>query len=367
MTEIQTDDPSLLEAGTRPVAEEIPLLEEKSRRSLLWLWLLLVIFAGLAAGAAWYLWQQLQESRALLATQIEQRSAQLQTMQQQMKLMQEALNSGQERIESLQSKQAYAQESIAKLYAAQRTAGDKEDWSLAEISYLLTIAQQRLALAHDSHSALAALREADKRLGESGDPRYLPLREQLVKDIQALRTIKQVDLNGMGLRLNHYIEQADQLPLLQGKQQAKANTATINSGKSDKPDTTNAGETVWREMKKLVTIRYNQGADSALLSPQQRSLLAQNLRLQLENARFFLFRLDTARFQQTLLTAGKWLQTYYDLHAAEVKIMWEDLENLRQQELAPPLPDLDAALTLLRHFEEADKPVMTKSEQENPQ
>jgi uroporphyrin-3 C-methyltransferase len=60
------------------------------------------------------------------------------------------------------------------------------EWKLAEIRYLVQMAQDRLQLMHDVATAQTALKTALGRLAELADPTLEPLRQQLQHDIQRL-------------------------------------------------------------------------------------------------------------------------------------------------------------------------------------
>ncbi|RRQ21865.1 hypothetical protein D6C00_07845 [Thiohalobacter thiocyanaticus] len=67
----------------------------------------------------------------------------------------------------------------------------QEAWVLAEAEYLLHVANQRLQLARDVDTALAALATADQRLQELANAAYLPVREQISRELGALRSVNE--------------------------------------------------------------------------------------------------------------------------------------------------------------------------------
>lgn len=60
------------------------------------------------------------------------------------------------------------------------------EWKLAEVRYLVQIAQDRIQLMHDSQTAETALVAALGRLAELADPSLEPLRQRLQHDIQKI-------------------------------------------------------------------------------------------------------------------------------------------------------------------------------------
>jgi uncharacterized protein HemX len=317
---------------------------KKKRRWLAWL-ILLLLLAG-SGGLSYFLWQQLEQARRVSEHQASGGEARIQALQAQLNRLSEASErlsqDARGQIQALQAHQQRLERNIADLYARGRKVGDRDEQSLTETAYLLRIAQQRLSLGHDPQAAQAALEAADERLKSSQDPRLLPIREQLLKDLAQLQAVAWPDVGGAALRLSHYAGQVDALPLLQGRQQPES-----ASPAPSRTDWDSLWAAVWGELKQLVVIRYNQGGGVELLAPEQRYFLAQNLRLKLESARFALLRHDSGEFQANLQQALAWLERYYDQNDGAVQAMRKALAEMRGMELAPALPDVSRALGLL--------------------
>ncbi len=94
------------------------------------------------------------------------------------------------------------------LEAGNRT---RTDWLLAEAEYLLRVANQRLMIEKDIRGALAALESGDEVLAESDDIGVYPVRQQLAKEILALKGIVDVDRTGLYLKLEAAIDSIHQL------------------------------------------------------------------------------------------------------------------------------------------------------------
>ncbi|MCP4695942.1 MAG: hypothetical protein GY862_03690 [Gammaproteobacteria bacterium] len=318
------------------------------------LFLFLLLMAGGGGWLSYHLWLQLQEGRQILADQTAQTGNNMLALQDELKKLQDEMqNSLLVQLLRLSEQQKKLESTVSVLYAKLRKAGDDDNWSIEEVSYLLSVAHQRLWLAGDVDAALAALEAADRRLSHIKDPGLFPVREQLAKDINHLRKIELPDIAGMSLRLADYANQVEKLPLLQGRRQAKPAAEEEPGTQSEVHGWRGFLSAVGKQIGQLAVIRYNRGADPGLLAPEQRYFLAQNLRLSLENARFALLRRDNRHFTDAVHAARDWLARYYDQRAPEVTVLAEDLARMQKISLTPALPDISKSLAALRKFAEA--------------
>jgi len=341
---------------------EPPTKPLKKKRGWLWLFFLLLLIAGGSSYFAYQLWLQLQNHQAQQTAQVQHSHAASNALQQEITDLKHNLQNLQnlqpqqlelqQHIKMLQAQQQSLQKAYTQLYNKLRRTGDEDDWSVAEVGYLLRIAQQRLSLGNDLSAALQALQAADQRLRNAG-ALFLPVREQLTKDIQQLQSLDAPDIEGMALRLAEYTQRTEKLPLLQGQRaeqplQQQIETAQIGTPRSY--HWRDIADTLWGEMSKLVVIRYNDNADTGLLSPSQREFLTDNLRVKLETARLLLLNRNTEQFRLEIKTLLLWLQRYYDLQNKSVNAMYSDLERMQKITLKPDLPDVSKSLAVLEQL-----------------
>jgi len=91
--------------------------------------------------------------------------------------------------EKLESARKELTEEITRL---QRQLGKtRGDWLIADAEYLLGAANERLELIGDVNTARQALEAADQRLRESGDAAVFKVREEIAKEIAALKMLPQ--------------------------------------------------------------------------------------------------------------------------------------------------------------------------------
>lgn len=228
----------------------------------------------------------------------------------------------------------------------QRIGRSGTQWIVAEAEYLLRIANHRLQLEGDVATALVALKTADERLHDSGDPVWTGVRERLASEMAELRAVQALDLAGQAAKLSGLISLVDDLqlphsgPVVAARSQeisAKAKEFTLDSVLQDG----------WEGFKSLMVIRHNERPLTAMLGPEQRFFLYQNLRLQLEAARLALLRRDQPLYASSLQRAREWTGEFFDLEQPVTKAMQTGIDELSGLELQAKLPDISGSLRAL--------------------
>src|ERR1043165_6355783 len=94
-----------------------------------------------------------------------------------------------------------------------RAKGPQRGWVKSEALFLLDAAQRSVAFDGDVPSAVAALESADGRLATLQDPALLTVRQQIGRELLALRAVPQPDLATVLLRLANAEEEAARIPI----------------------------------------------------------------------------------------------------------------------------------------------------------
>jgi len=222
-------------------------------------------------------------------------------------------------------------------------------WTLAEVEYLLRIANQRLQLQRDVKTAEQALRAADGRLQNLADPHYLSVRKQITHDLEALAVVPAVDTDGLSVTLTTALAGIDELPVAGTHYQPPKAVENPRV----KPDTTahtlkEFGQLVWASLSDLFRLREHDQPVRPMLPPEREYFLRENLRLQLAAARLALLRNDSVQYRSALQTAKRWLLAYFDPKSSAVQQLGKQLKALATVNIAPVLPDISASLHLLR-------------------
>jgi len=308
--------------------------------------LIFLIFIGGLTGGGYYLWNELQHTRVDLA-EVEN------NVQVQSGLTTGTIAAMEDAIRQLQQKQAEQSDALASLY--RDTQGNNEDWAIAEVEYLLIIAMHRLLLEGDVVTALAAMEAADLRLKGLGDPGLLPVRQQLVADMNQLRAVNHADIAGMAIYLAELVDLAADLPLnseviTKADAALSADENQIDDGQAAEPIWKKFPRLLWQEIKSLVVIKRSGEVRQALLLPGEEYFLTQNLRLELESARLAVLRADSGNLRASIVLIQSWLRQYFDTNDSAVINVMETLDQMQAIELQPALPDISSSVESLRAY-----------------
>jgi len=236
--------------------------------------------------------------------------------------------------------------SLQSLYSSQNS--QEVNFSIAEVEYLVEIANLKLKLESDINIAVVALEEASSRLVSMGDPALFSVRRQLTADINTLKSVPQVDIIGMSLTLSDLVSRLEQLPLTQN-----SITGEINASIDIDPDLS-AWERlltgVWKEFKSMFIITRTGDGISTSLLPNEKYFLYQNLRLQLESSRLAALKGDKNLLSDSLELAEKWLVDYFETNDAAVVNAIEIIKKLKEIDIDPVIPNVDATLEAIKTF-----------------
>jgi uroporphyrin-3 C-methyltransferase len=352
-------------------AAAAPLLPKASRWPVA-LAMLALLAVVILLGIGHFYWQGMQLRFAQLRQVIDQASSQQQVLgaqmqergrlfaEQQARLREqdELIRRQADTIASQQAKLAQEAERLARqedtvrqtLKNIQQSLGHSgQAWRAAEAAYLVELARQRLVLQRDAPTALAALQSAVQRLRETGEPRWLPIGERLAHDIERLQAVKTIDRAALSAKLVDLASHVDGLVL-----RVQSAAASIEAPAQAPADSAERSlDSLWQHglngLKSLVQIRRHDGLGGIMLPGEdQHYQVRQNLRLQLDSARFGLLRADPELYASSLDTAKVWLETFFKRDSAETQRYLKVLDQLRGAEVDPPLPDISATLQALR-------------------
>ncbi|MDT8385216.1 MAG: uroporphyrinogen-III C-methyltransferase [Gammaproteobacteria bacterium] len=336
-------------AATKPTetAKHQPAAKKRTDSHRSPLSLLAMLIALLAAGAAGYgLWllqiqvplgAQLVKTQAALQTQVAQLEQGLQLSRAELTKQTRAQQVVEDELQTLGTAMQDLSASLGRSTVA---------WRMAEVEYLLTVANHRLILAQDRETAIAIFETADERIRAIGDTSLLKVRKAIADELQALRALPEVDVAGLALRVGSLLDSVEQLPLRDKNRIAAATRET--SAETPPADWQQFALAVWNDLKSLVQVRRHQQPTEPLLPPDQTRHLYQNLSLKLEQARLAVLQRDTALFHQYLTEAEDWIRHYFEAESAAVVNALTTLDTLADSELRPTMPDVSASLRLLR-------------------
>ncbi len=330
------------------------LLEKQpdERSKLLLVWLAIFILLGFIAGSFWFLQQQLNKQH-LEPVVLTQDSSITEALEKKITQLEQTMNANavgiEQRLAGLNAANLALLDRVDTVAKAQELTNDDvlRSWILAELKFLLQSANQSALLAGDVDKAIAALTLADQQLKALTDPRLHQLRALITDEKLALSSVAKVDIDGLVLKLQSALDKVDDLQVLMGPQlgsQKDSDSATTLSSSSWQSTLSQA----WQEMKSLVVIRHQEDAAVAVLVPEQRYFLYQNLRLKLESARLALLSDRETVFHDNLASAAQWLDQYFI--GTERDAMHDMLKTMQSETITVDVPDISASLIWLQNY-----------------
>ena len=265
---------------------------------------------------------------------------------------QERLASLQAKVGVLEAKLAETQSQAVALEAMyQELSSSRDERVLAEVEQVVVIAMQQLQFAGNVEAALIALQGAEDRLARSVQPKFLPARKLIARDIERLKAAPGANITGLSLKIESVVAVVDSLPLAY-EQRPKADAAKpVTQSKPASPDYwRELGADIWHELRQLVRIERIDQADPALLSPNQSLFLRENLKLRLLNARLALLQREGKIFREEIRQAREQLDRYFDSRAKPVQAAQSTLTALAATDVSFDLPGLADTLIALRNL-----------------
>ncbi len=338
-----------------PAVNPSLIIERKNKKSiappLFIIVLLLVVWTGVGGYLLWHEQRGIKTALDEQASQAQQLAAQTEAAQQQGGQLGERLDRAENQLskvitsdlENLQAQQHTIEGLLETL--RDKVERNSQVWITSEAAYLMRLANDRLRLDADLPTTIAALQAADQRLEEFGDPSLFEVRRALAVELTELRGIELPDLTGLALQVGALSDGVERLPFATSA--AAVSTADAPAAEGWRK----VAQDLWLELKKLVVIKQKGQAEQALLAPDERHLLQQNLRLTLESARLAVIRRDTPLFHDSLRRAQEWIALYFDAGAAPTTGALNQLAELQRIELRPGLPDIAASLRALEDWQ----------------
>ncbi|UPQ87886.1 uroporphyrinogen-III C-methyltransferase [Vibrio sinaloensis] len=336
-----TEETINTEAQAEPAPEPV-ILEEKQGKRGVKLGTVAIILSLIFGGGLTF---QMQQKQAEYQTQIEALQNQLTQTQSAMQSQlesatQQTLAKASEMTHRAETVLAQQQKSIESLQVAMADVKGRRpnDWLLAEADYLVKLAGRKLFLEHDVESATRLMESADQRIAALNDPSLVPLRKSMANDITKLKTIPNIDREGLVLRITALQQQVDNLPLA---------NALLPEAEQQQQQVVSQDIVDWQDnlltslkdfSENFITFRTRDGNVIPLLSPQQHFYLKENIKAKLETAIKAVYVEQQEIYTTALTTADKWSATFFNQDANQVIEFNKALEQLSQQQVQVDYP-----------------------------
>ena len=383
----------LSEKQEQPVSENS---KARKSRSGLWFGIIMLLIILSVAGAGFYLFQQLRSQQDNLGGEVNKGDMQLIELTKQISGYQAQLAAIQSQLATVEADVAGKESHFSKtledfsqlhtekldstrnelntaIQQVQRQLGKtRGDWLIADAEYLLSIANQRLYLMGDVNTTREALEAADQRLRESGDAGAFKVREQIAKDIAAIRNVAVADIVGMYASIQALQDQVDTLTLFlpyTGKTLTQPKPAPQQPADKEGQDLL---DSALGQLEGVVTIRHTEHPIKEILTPEQAQFIREQLRVKLEMVKIALVQQNEQLYQSSLADAKKWTEQNFAKDEATNKFIAE-LDKFNAIKIRSHFPDISLSLKMLRDITklrlEADKamPPAEKAKSEQPE
>ena len=345
-------------------AKSVPSTDAPSKLSKL---AVVAIILALTVPAGHFYWQQLQHQQLKQSLQLslEQTLSEKITKENNDTLnrynteIQQALtNQEQAFVKKIQQVTAQIQQSsqskIAELTASVEhlEQGIKQrqpsDWLLHEAEYLIRISARTLWLEHDTRAAIGLLKDADARLTELNDPAYLPVRETIQQDINALSLMPTLETDDVIITLMALNKEVSKLPLAMvdlGPEEAQAD---INLSDDINDWQANLAKTWQKFLNDFIRVRQRTGTVEALISPDQQENLKHNLSLKVQLAIWSATERKGELYSQSLADIQQWLNEFFDMENNANQLFYNTIAALQSKQVTYDYPSELSSLTAIR-------------------
>lgn len=334
------------EEKTSSSPESLPpsVRPKKSRGGLWFMFVLILLLAAFSGGgylAYVYLQEQRLESEELVAKDIAR-------MEQNFAQLRDANNSLAGSQTNLQrALTALSQDSEAQILAlAERISATESkgsaDWTLAEVEYLLRIANQRLVTSRDTETAVEMLQTADSILRELPYPELVPVRRQLSEDIAKLQLANNLDVEGLYFELESLALEVDGL---EGFDPEYIEEESF-SGKGGQSALSNLWNSVRTILNRYIRLQTNAGEPQYLITEEQRVARLLTVQLQLRQAQLALLSSRQEIFSASLSSAANSINLFY-ARSDKGKVMVDRLDELSDTRLEKENLDISESIRAL--------------------
>lgn len=258
------------------------------------------------------------------------------------------IRDAQNRVAQLEGKLAEFQgQRVAMEEMYRELARAPDDWLLAEIEQTLNIASRELILAGNVRATLIALQTVDQRLSRADKLQVVQLRRAITQDMERLKALPLVDIQGVSLKIDNLMALTGTLPLIVPDTRA-AVEREVRIVDVNENIVARFGRDLWHEISQLVRIRKIDSAEAALLTPQQSYFLRENLKLRLLSARTALIARDETNYKEDLKLAREMLAKYFDTRAKVISNAQTMLKQFSENPVSIAAPDITVSLNAIR-------------------
>lgn len=222
--------------------------------------------------------------------------------------------------------------------------------ALANISYLIHLANLHLVIGHNPKTALNTLLIAQQELTPLSDNTFSNLKNALSSDIAVLRTTSSVSVNDVFSEIANLNQSIQALSTIPQKPDVSVKK-TMGDVKNTVENTKNLP---WYHrtldsltaLKSLFVIRHLNQTNEEFITPNMEENIKQNIAIKLNIAQWALLNRNQTIFQAELESVAKWVTQYFSISDTDNKIIVQ-LNALEKMQIQIKLPTLQNTLDAL--------------------
>lgn len=219
--------------------------------------------------------------------------------------------------------------------------------TIAEISYLVHLANLNLVVGHNPTKALETLTLVQNELANINNDALVTFKNALNTDIAALQATPAVPTEQLFSEIatiNQNIEKLSPLPT-QPNISLKNMTDEMKSNDKSLPWYRRLLESL-KQVKTLFIIRHLKEPNTPLVFPALEMTVKQNITTQLNMAQWALLHRDATIYVSALQMVSQWLSQYFSLQPGNDAIL-KQIDALEKVQIDVALPNLNNTLTAL--------------------
>lgn len=228
-----------------------------------------------------------------------------------------------------------------------RAEGPERAWSRSEALFLLELAQRRLTLDRDVATAMVALESADLRLASLKDASFAGVRQEIAKELQALRAVQLPDATGILSRLISAEESASEAPVkgILVSERNAFDRSQLPAGMFAR-----AAAILSETFSNLIVVHKVDDVSGSVITAEEALLRRQHLQLLFFAARTAVIRHDEQAYRTALAGAHRSLGDFFDLSKPESQALLNEVQALEPINVDPQLPNVTGSLNALRRM-----------------
>lgn len=229
----------------------------------------------------------------------------------------------------------------------QETQAQSSHWLVNRARHYLDLAAIHSRYGDNASTTTALLQHADNLLRELNAPNLIATRQAIAEEIKVLQTLPQVDILQILTQLDRAQEAVNDLSL-----------PTFTSTALPAP-AARTWRAYWEQslatLKKAVIIEHHDAAFNPIISTLQQRVVAESIRINLQEAQWAVLRNNAAVYTMALDQAIHNIARTFDKRRENTAALIQSLEQLKDIHLNPAQPEIHKALDLLNQATESKK------------